>query len=125
MRSRPNASGRNAMHNRSSRPSGGPSHTDRSILERQNDERISELSNTVNHLKSLTIEIGNEVRDQNSMLDDMGGGFANAQALIGKTMGRIGDMLSSGGGRHMLVMVGFVVGVVVFLYWMIRKGSPS
>jgi hypothetical protein len=55
----------------------------------------------VARLKGLTIDIGNEVREQNSLLDDMGDGFSGVSNLLGTSLKRIGTMLESGGSKHM------------------------
>jgi blocked early in transport 1 len=91
--------------------------TNANILEQQNNDRISELSDQVARLKGLTIDIGNEVREQNSLLDDMGDGFSGVSNLLGSSLKRIGVMLESGGAKHMCYLVTFVVFVMVFLYW--------
>ncbi len=91
--------------------------TNANILEQQNNDRISELSDQVARLKGLTIDIGNEVREQNSLLDDMGDGFSGVSNLLGSSLKRIGTMLESGGAKHMCYLVAFVVLVMVFLYW--------
>ena len=41
------------------------------ILEQQNDEMVEELSSKVSQLKRVTIAIGEDVREQNRLLDDM------------------------------------------------------
>ena len=103
---------------------GGYSDTNSNILEQQNNERILELSDQVSRLKGLTIDIGNEVQEQNSLLDGMGDGFMNTRDLLQGSIARIGTMLDSGGAKHMCYMVGFVVFTVTFLYWvMTHKGT--
>ena len=80
----------------------------------------------MSRLKGLTIDIGNEVREQNSFLDNMGDGFMNTRDLLQGSMKRIGTMLETGGSKHMCYMVAFVVFVVVFLYWMMTfKGTSG
>lgn len=102
------------------------SETNANIMEQQNNDRIDELSEHVARLKGLTIDIGNEVKEQNSLLDDMGDGFANTRDLLAGSLRRIGTMLESGGAKHMCYMVGFVVFVMVFLYWvMTHKGTDG
>ena len=88
--------------------------------EQQNNERISELSDQVARLKGLTIDIGNEVREQNSLLDNMGDGFTNVGDMLTGTLARMGVMLDRGGAKHMCYLVAFVVFVMVFLYWLVR-----
>ena len=100
--------------------------TNANIMEQQNNDRISELSESVARLKGLTIDIGNEVREQNSLLDGMGDDFASTSDLLAGSLRRIGTMLESGGAKHMCYMVMFVVFVMVFLYWLMTyKGTTG
>jgi len=91
-----------------------------SIMEQQNNDRISELSEQVARLKGLTIDIGNEVREQNSLLDNMGDGFTNVGDMLTGSLARMGIMLERGGAKHMCYLVAFVVFVMVLLYWLVR-----
>ena len=70
----------------------------------------------VSALKSLTIDINNEVVSQNSLLDDMDSGFGSVGGLLGTTMNRITTMMDSTGGRHMWYLAAFVLFVMFFLY---------
>ena len=99
--------------------------TNANILEQQNNERISELSDQVARLKGLTIDIGNEVREQNSLLDTMGDGFLSTRDMLQGSLLRIGTMLESGGTKHMCYMVAFVVFVMIFLYWVMTFKGQS
>lgn len=90
------------------------------ILESQNNARISELSEQVARLKGLTIDIGNEVREQNSLLDNMGDGFSNVGGMLAGSLARMGVMMERGGAKHMCYLVVFVVFVMVLLYWLVR-----
>lgn len=99
--------------------------TNAGIMEQQNNERISELSEQVARLKGLTIDIGNEVREQNSLLDNMQDGFMNVGDMLQGSLQRIGTMLKSGGAKHMCYMVSFVVGIMVFLYWVMKHKGQS
>merc|ERR1711935_377703 len=98
--------------------------TNTNILEQQNNDRISELSEQVARLKGLTVDIGSEVREQNSLLDQMGEGFLSTGDMLQGSLAKIGIMLDTSSGKHMCYMVLFVVVVVVFLYWMMTyKGT--
>ena len=99
--------------------------TNANILEQQNNERIYELSEQVARLKGLTIDIGNEVKEQNTYLDSMNDGFMNARDMLQGSLQRIGVMLETTGSKHMCYMVAFVVFVVVFLYWMMTFKGQS
>ena len=95
------------------------------IMEQQNNDRIDELSEQVARLKGLTIDIGNEVTQQNSFLDGMQDGFANTGDLLAGSLRRIGSMLERGGAKHMCYMVAFIVFVMVFLYWVMTYKGQS
>lgn len=95
------------------------------ILEQQNNDRISELSEQVARLKGLTVDIGTEVREQNSLLEQMGEGFLSTGDMLQSSLARIGIMLDTSSGRHMCYMILFVVFVVVFLYWMMTHKGTS
>jgi blocked-early-in-transport protein 1 len=95
------------------------------ILEEQNNARINELSEHVSRLKGLTLDIGNEVREQNSLLDGMGDGFQNTRDMLQGSLMRIGTMLESGGAKHMCYMVLFAVSVMIFLWWLMTYKGTS
>mmetsp|Transcript_16444 Transcript_16444/g.39356 ORF Transcript_16444/g.39356 Transcript_16444/m.39356 type:complete len:142 (+) Transcript_16444:120-545(+) len=126
MRQRPNGRPGDDMYGniesgRSGRPGGMSSHeANANIMENQNNDRINELSDQVARLKGLTIDIGNEVREQNSLLDNMGDGFSNVGDMLTGSLARMGVMLERGGAKHMCYLVAFVVFVMVLLYWLVR-----
>mmetsp|Transcript_22348 Transcript_22348/g.62168 ORF Transcript_22348/g.62168 Transcript_22348/m.62168 type:complete len:145 (+) Transcript_22348:298-732(+) len=95
------------------------------ILEQQNNDRISELSEQVARLKGLTVDIGSEIREQNSLLEKMGEGFLSTGDMLQSSLARIGIMLDTSSGKHMCYMILFVVFVVVFLYWMMTFKGQS
>ena len=103
------------------RPGISASEMNASIMEQQNNDRIAQLGESVARLKGLTLDIGNEVREQNSLLDNMGDGFSNTRDLLSGSLRRIGTMLEKGGAKHMCYMVGFVVAVMVLLYWLMSS----
>jgi len=104
---------------------GGYNDTNANILESQNNERINELSDQVARLKGLTIDIGSEVREQNSLLDNMGDGFLHTGDLLRSSLTRIGTMLETGGTKHMLYMIAFCVCAMCFLWWLMSFKSKS
>jgi blocked early in transport 1 len=114
----------NGMTATSSSSGGGYANdTNANIMEQQNNERISELSEQVARLKGLTIDIGNEVREQNALLDGLSDGFGNANDLLQNSLRRIGTMLQTTGGKHMCSMVIFCIVVMIFLYWLMRHSG--
>jgi blocked early in transport 1 len=109
------------------RNGGGYSHNDANanILEQQNNERMNDLADHVARLKGLTLEIGQEVREQNSLLDQMDSGFSNTRDLLQGSLRRISTLLEQGGTKHMCYMVLFCVFVISFLWWLMTYKGTS
>lgn len=102
--------------------------TNRNILEQQNDEKMNALSGQIARLKELSIDINDEVADQNKMLDGMGGDMGSVSQLLNDTVGKLGMMLKSGGQKHMFYLIGFVVFSFILIYYMMNlkaKASES
>ncbi|CAM9965253.1 unnamed protein product, partial [Sphacelaria rigidula] len=78
----------------------------------------------VSRLKNLTIDIGQEVRSQNELIDGMEGQMFDAGGLLGGTLRRINTMMAKGGSRHMCYLVAFIVFVFIVI-WYILKHSTS
>ena len=104
---------------------GGAGDANSGILEQQNNELIHELSEHVSRLKGVTIGLGNEVREQNSLLDNMSDGFQNTRDMLQGSLRRIGTMLEQGGAKHMCYMVAFCVFVMLFLWFLMSFKSKS
>jgi hypothetical protein len=68
-------------------------------------------------LKSMTIDINSEVKNQNKMLDGMGGTFGSATDLFKSTINKLGVMVTSGSSKHMYYLIAFVVFIFFILYF--------
>lgn len=90
------------------------------LLEQENNEAINQLSSKVDMLKSLSIDIGREAKSQNRFLDEMDNEMGSASNLMSGTMKQLGDMMNSGGSKHMCYLVVFIFAFFLLVYWMIR-----
>eukprot|EP00053_Salpingoeca_punica_P001645 m.34342 g.34342 ORF g.34342 m.34342 type:complete len:122 (+) comp11139_c0_seq1:293-658(+) len=88
------------------------------LYEQENDQLASNLANQVAQLKSLTIDIGTEVKSQNKYLDEMDSDFDNTGGLLGNSMKRLKGLSKNGQTRFMLYMTGFVFFVFFLIYTM-------
>jgi len=91
-----------------------------SYLEQENDRLVENLRAKANALKSLTIDIGHEVRQQNAQLDEMDTGFDAGTGLLGSTMRRLGFISKSGGHRFTCYLALFAFAVFVVIWFMIK-----
>ncbi|EDQ89789.1 uncharacterized protein MONBRDRAFT_24896 [Monosiga brevicollis MX1] len=90
------------------------------MLEAENDRQVDALHSKVAMLKDLTIDIGEEVRSQNSMLSDMGGSFDDAGSLLGISMRKVGNLANSTNGRMLCYLVGFAVTVFCVIWYLMK-----
>lgn len=93
----------------------------RTLMEQENDKRWEDLGEQVNVLKSLTLDINQEVKSQNKMLDGMGSSFGTAAGLFKNTIGKLGTVINATSNSHMYYLVAFVVFVFLILYFMMGK----
>uniref|UniRef100_A0A5S6R0I6 t-SNARE coiled-coil homology domain-containing protein n=1 Tax=Trichuris muris TaxID=70415 RepID=A0A5S6R0I6_TRIMR len=90
-------------------------------LESDNDQMVDGLKHKVTTLKSLTIDIGDEVRRQNKELGGLEDHFESSRNVLEATMRRLGLISRSGGARFTLYLVLFSFMVFVMMYYIIRR----
>lgn len=90
------------------------------MLEEDNQQLEEELKGKVKALKSLSIDIGVEVREQNKMLGQMDDDFEGSGGLLAKTMGRLKDITKA---RHwkLWLYVALFAFFVFFMCWIIIR----
>lgn len=95
-------------------------YSDRDMLEQQNDAMADELKGKVQILKSLSLDIGDEVKYQDRLLREVDDDFEKTGGFLGNTMNRV---LRIAKGRHnYYICYLFVFSIVVFfvLYLVIK-----
>ncbi|KAK0263325.1 hypothetical protein LTR91_006813 [Friedmanniomyces endolithicus] len=84
--------------------------------ERQNTDSLSALQAKVSQLRSVTIDIYDNARDQH-VLDSTTDTFSTMGTSLKGSARRLGVMASQGNKVAVLKLAGIIVGVVVLLYW--------
>ncbi|CAJ0583823.1 unnamed protein product, partial [Mesorhabditis spiculigera] len=108
------------MAYRSPKPAGNYSYTP---LENQNDQKIDGISQKLNALRNITVNIQDEVRQQNRLLNDMDTDFDSSQGLLGATMHRLGITTRSGGTKLICYLAGFSLFVLFTIYFLASRGG--
>ena len=85
-----------------------------------NDYLVDGLRSKVNVLKSLTLDMGDEIKGQNSFLKEMDNEFDSTWGLLSSSMGRVKRLASSGHNRLYLYLMLFSLFVFFFIYLIIR-----
>lgn len=89
-------------------------------IEDENDRMTNELQEKIGVLKSLTIDIGNEVKYQDKLLRDVDDDLDKTGGFLGTTMNKV--LKLSKGGQHYIILYLFLFSIVVFfiLYFVIK-----
>lgn len=90
------------------------------VIEAQNDQLMEQMSDKIKTLRTLSIDIGEEVRTQNQDLGGMGDDFDTTGSLLGSSMKRLKAMGNAGHNRWMLYIVIFIIVLFFLLYYIIR-----
>lgn len=91
----------------------GPS---QNMLEDENERLAEELKGKIGALKSLTIDIGNEVRYQDKLLKGVDDDMDRTGGFLSNTMGRVVRLGRGGHQKYMCYMFIFVLIIFFLLY---------
>lgn len=91
-----------------------------SFMERQNDSLVDQLSGKVAALKKITIAIGDDVRDQNRLLNEMDSDFDASKSLLGSTMRKLNVVAKAGGKNMLCYLILFSLFVFFVIYYLAR-----
>jgi len=91
-----------------------------SLLEQQNDELSERLSEKVMRLKRVAISIGDEVRDQNMLLNGMETSFDSTRSILASTMKKLGIVSRTGGKNVLCYLILFAFFVFLIIYYCIH-----
>lgn len=90
--------------------------TGHDILEEENERMAEELKGKIGALKSLTIDIGNEVRYQDKLLHGIDDDMDRTGGFLTNTMSRVVRLSKGGHTRYMCYMILFVLFIFFLLY---------
>ena len=89
-------------------------------LEEQNEEMEGELKGKISALKSLSIDIGVEVNEQNKMLRGMDDHFDSTHSMFSNTIGKVMKMAKAHHNYYIYYLLAFCMFVFLVLWIYIR-----
>lgn len=101
-------------------PDGPSSSNHADPLEDENERLTDELRGKIGALKSLSIDIGHEVRYQDKLLRGLDDDMERTGGFLGNTMKRVVRMGKMGHHKYMCYMFLFVLVVFLLLYLVIK-----
>ncbi|KAL4207867.1 hypothetical protein AB4K20DRAFT_1950210 [Rhizopus microsporus] len=90
------------------------------IFEQQNDVRLNELGSKISAIKNITIDIHQDVTDQERLLDESNHHFSGLGATLSNSFGRMNRMVSK---RHQRQLC-FYVTVTICIFFILYYGLP-
>lgn len=93
---------------------------EREMIEKSNDVKMDNLRGHVGEMRHLALNIGEEVRDQNAMLEGMTGTFDQAGDSVRHTIALIRQLASNGNGLHICILFLFAFVFFILIYLLLR-----
>lgn len=90
------------------------------VFEQQNDVRLNELSSKISAIKNITIDIHQDVTDQDRLLDESHNQFSGLGSTLQNSFGRLNRMVSK---RHQRQLCYYVT-IAVFVFFILYYGAP-
>ncbi|XP_029444759.1 BET1 homolog [Rhinatrema bivittatum] len=91
-----------------------------SVYEEENERLTESLRLKAKALKSLSIDMGTEVKHHNKMLEDMDSDFDSTGGFLGATMGRLKTLSRGSQAKLLCYMLLFALFVFFIIYWIIK-----
>nr|XP_033786997.1 BET1 homolog [Geotrypetes seraphini] len=91
-----------------------------SVYEEENDRLTESLRLKAKALKSLSIDMGTEVKYHNKFLEEMDSDFDSTGGLLGATVGRLKALSRGSQAKLICYMLFFALFVFFITYWIIK-----
>ncbi|XP_008544992.1 BET1 homolog isoform X2 [Microplitis mediator] len=92
----------------------------RTHLEHENDQLEDDLSDKIHALKTLSIDIGTEVKYQDKILRDMDDDFERTSGSLTSSVARVIRMAKAGHNYYIIYLFLFAI-FVFFVLWIVLK----
>lgn len=89
-------------------------------IEEENDHLTTELKDKIGVLKSLSIDIGNEVRYQDKLLRDVDDDLDRTGGFLGNTMNKVLRLSRGSHNYYILYLFLFSIAVFFILYLVLK-----
>lgn len=89
-------------------------------IEEENEKMTGELQEKIGVLKSLTIDIGNEIKYQDKMLRDVDDDMDRTSGFLGTTMSRVVRLTRGSHNYYILYLFLFSIFVFFILYLVLK-----
>eukprot|EP01026_Neomeris_dumetosa_P030125 TRINITY_DN2417_c0_g1_i2.p1 TRINITY_DN2417_c0_g1~~TRINITY_DN2417_c0_g1_i2.p1 ORF type:complete len:136 (+),score=12.12 TRINITY_DN2417_c0_g1_i2:150-557(+) len=81
------------------------------------DKDLEDMSKQVNLLKNIAGQINEENKENTRVMDELQAYMDRAKMAMDRGMKRLSKVYKQGGSNHLLFLVLFAIGVIMFLYF--------
>ena len=85
-------------------------------VKKENTDKISILENQVTAMKGISMGLTNQISEDKTIISKLDGGFDKTKMLVGKTLGKLDDMVTKGSNSMCTYVVIFVIMLLALLY---------
>ncbi|KAI8799909.1 hypothetical protein BJ742DRAFT_107612 [Cladochytrium replicatum] len=106
----------------------GKGHEEQSLrlLESQNDDSVERLHSKIASLKHISVQIHDDVSNQNRLLDDMSASMDSVANRVKGSLNRLKVVLATPHNRHMVYMIaGALLFFFILMLWSRSGPSPD
>lgn len=68
-------------------------------MQKDNNDQISILAQNISSIKKLSKSITSTLKDEESLMTDLEGGFGKSDTMMGNTMNKLNKLMNSNGGN--------------------------
>jgi len=94
------------------------------LLMKDNDQKIVELTQTVQKIKQISIDIEVGIEQSNKILDSLDSDMSGVQGLLSSSLQRLAKLTEQSGSRHMCYLILFCIFVFILLYFLMGGRTP-
>eukprot|EP00658_Telonema_sp_P-2_P077510 TRINITY_DN7028_c0_g1_i1.p1 TRINITY_DN7028_c0_g1~~TRINITY_DN7028_c0_g1_i1.p1 ORF type:complete len:108 (+),score=30.39 TRINITY_DN7028_c0_g1_i1:217-540(+) len=88
-------------------------------MEAGHNDKIDRLRSTTDRIREIAMVMGEELKDQNQMIDGIDKDMSTARAALEKAMAHARRLAAQAGSRHMCYLLLFVLGFFFMLWRML------
>eukprot|EP00037_Helgoeca_nana_P001171 m.25521 g.25521 ORF g.25521 m.25521 type:complete len:119 (+) comp11520_c0_seq1:1466-1822(+) len=109
-----------AMNRAGNGRGGGGADTTEAFMEQENNSLHMQLLAQTKAMKEIAIDIGDEVKVHNSLLDGLQADMLSAEGLLGGTVNRLSKVTGLKSNSVLCYLVGFCVFVFILMWYMMK-----
>mmetsp|Transcript_22745 Transcript_22745/g.44176 ORF Transcript_22745/g.44176 Transcript_22745/m.44176 type:complete len:120 (-) Transcript_22745:485-844(-) len=102
---------------------GGAAAASADVVEKQNEELLGSLQSKIAAMKNITVQLNEEVHEQNRALEQMQSGMGSTDNLLSASLARMAGVFGAHGNTSVVKVSGAVVAMFLVVFFLMRMGA--